>query len=231
MDKIFGKYGINISSHSIALLEHYINLLVSWNEKVNLTAITDREQITIKHFLDSLMLSKFENLAGKRLIDIGTGAGLPGIVLKIAEKQIDLALLDSLNKRIAFLDEVISALGLTNTRTYHARAEDGAHTPDLRENFDIAVSRAVAKLSMLCEYSLPYVKVGGIFVAYKGREYHEELAEAEAAIDVLGAKLERVEEFRLEEDHERALIFIRKLSQTPSNYPRKPHIIAKKPIM
>jgi len=174
---------------------------------------------------------KFEELRGKTIIDIGTGAGLPGVVLKIMEAETDATLLDSLAKRITFLDEVIERLSLENTYTYHARAEDGAHLTDLREGFDIATSRAVARLNMLCEYCLPYVKVGGVFVAYKGREYVEELAEAERAIETFGAKLDRVEEFRLDSDNTRALIFIRKLSQTPSNYPRKPHIIAKKPIM
>lgn len=231
MDKIFEKHGIFVSPKSRQQLEQYMNLLVLRNESMNLTAVTDRGEIIVKHFLDSLMLMKFENLAGKKLIDVGTGAGLPGLALKIAEDQLDVTLLDSLGKRVAFLDEVILELGLENVHTYHMRAEDGAYEPGLREDFNIAVSRAVAKLPMLCEYVLPYVKIGGLFVAYKGREYQEELAEAEAAIEILGAKPERAETFKLEEDYTRTLIFIRKLSQTPSNYPRKPHIIAKRPIM
>jgi len=231
MDKIFRKHGICISLESYRQLEEYMSLLLSWNEKVNLTAITDPEQIMIKHFLDSLMLMKFEEFAGKSLVDIGTGAGLPGLVLKIANEDLNVMLLDSLSKRTMFLDEVIAKLDLKNVRTYHARAEDGASEPDLRENFDIATSRAVARLNMLCEYVLPYVKVGGVFVAYKGPEYAEELSEAQKSIEALGAKLDRVEEFKLETDYARTLIFIRKLSQTPATYPRKPHIIAKKPIM
>jgi len=231
MDKIFEKHGILISPEAEELLEQYMDLILLWNEKMNLTAVTDRDQIIIKHFLDSLMLIKYEQLEGKTLIDIGTGAGLPGLVLKIAEDGLNVVLLDSLSKRITFLDEVITRLGLKDVSAYHSRAEDGVREPGMRESFDIAVSRAVAKLGTLCEYCLPYVKVGGLFVAYKGPEYHEELTEAEAAMEALGAKLEKVEEFRLNSDHSRALVFIRKLSQTPSNFPRKPHIIAKKPII
>ena len=231
MDKIFDAHGIVISPESCNKLEHYIDLLISWNKKVNLTAITEPGQIIIKHFLDSLMLMKYEQLKGKTLIDIGTGAGLPGLVLKIAENDLDVVLLDSLAKRITFLNKVISEFELKNVRTYHARAEDSAHDLVLRENFDIATSRAVARLNILCEYALPYVKTGGIFAAYKGPEYAEELKEAELAIETMGAKLDKVYEFKLEKDSPRSLIFIRKLSQTSAHYPRKPHIIARKPII
>jgi len=231
MNKIFENHGINLSERSIKQLERYMELLLLWNEKVNLTAITDPKQIWLKHFLDSAMLVKFEELGGKKIIDVGTGAGLPGLVLKIVDADADVTLLDSLAKRITFLDETIAKLSLDNAHTYHARAENGAHSADLREGFDIATSRAVARLNILCEYCLPYVKQGGLFVAYKGREYAEELKEAECAIETLGAKLDKVEEFKLDSDNTRTLIFIRKLSQTPLNYPRKPHVIAKKPIM
>jgi len=231
MKKTFENHGISLSEKNAEQLERYMEMLLSWNEKVNLTAIVDPDQIWVKHFLDSAMLGKFEELRGKKVIDIGTGAGLPGLVLKIMDAESDVTLLDSLAKRIAFLDEVVEQLSLENAYTYHARAEDGAHLEDLRESFDIATSRAVARLNMLCEYCLPYVKVGGVFVAYKGREYDEELKEAERAIEIFGAKLDRVEEFKLDSDNTRALIFIRKLSQTPLNYPRKPHVITKKPIM
>jgi len=233
MIKIFENHKINISPEIVKKLERYMELLLSWNEKVNLTAITDHRQIWIKHFLDSLIVMKFEELGGKKIIDIGTGAGFPGLALKIADSELDITLLDSLAKRLDFLEEVIGELELdkTNIRTYHARAEDGAKDPALREQFDIAVSRAVAGMNVLCEYSLPYVKVGGLFIAYKSREYAEELEEAKAAIKTLGAEIDRVEEFELDYDNPRTLIFIRKLSQTPSNYPRKPHIIAKRPIM
>ena len=229
--KIFENHKINISQESIKKLERYMELLLLWNEKVNLTAITEPEQIWVKHFLDSLIVTKFEELRGKRIIDIGTGAGFPGLALKIFDTDLDITLLDSLAKRLDFLDEVISELALDNIYTYHARAEDGAREAELREQFDIAVSRAVAKMNMLCEYSLPYVKVGGMFIAYKSREYAEELEEAKVAIEVLGAKIDRVEEFALDPDNIKTLIFIRKLSQTPANYPRKPHIIAKRPIV
>ena len=230
MDKIFEEYGIFISPESSAQLKRYMSLLLSWNKKINLTTITNKDEIIIKHFLDSLMLLKFEELKDKRLIDIGTGAGFPALVLKIVQSSLKVTLMDSLRKRLVFLDEIISDLGLENAETYHSRAEDSANDPNLRENFDIAASRAVARLNTLCEYALPYVKTGGVFVAYKGAEYCEEIKEAAAAIEILGAKLERVEEFKLGE-HSRCLIFIRKLSQTPPNYPRKSNAIAKKPII
>jgi len=229
--KIFENHGINITQESMQKLEHYMELLLSWNEKVNLTAITEPEPIWVKHFLDSLILTRYEDLSGKKIIDIGTGAGFPGLALKIVDAGLDITLLDSLAKRLDFLDEVIAELELDNIHTYHARAEDGARDAELRECFDIAVSRAVARMNVLCEYSLPYVKVGGVFIAYKSREYAEELEEAKATIETLGAKIDRVEEFVLDSDNIKTLIFIRKLSQTPSNYPRKPHIIAKRPIV
>ncbi|MCL2564512.1 MAG: 16S rRNA (guanine(527)-N(7))-methyltransferase RsmG [Defluviitaleaceae bacterium] len=230
MDKIFEEHGILINRESAVQLEFYMDLLLSWNEKMNLTTITNREEIVVKHFLDSLMLLKFEEIKGQSLIDIGTGAGFPGLVLKIAENSLNTTLMDSLSKRLVFLNEVISKLGLENIKLNHSRAEDLAHDFDLRESFDIAASRAVAKVNTLCEYALPYVKIGGIFVAYKGPEYSEELKEAASAIETLGGELERVEEFKIKE-HSRSLIFIRKLSQTPPNYPRKSNTIAKKPII
>jgi len=230
MNKIFEKHGIFISPENLAKLELYMDLLLYWNEKMNLTAITDKEEIIIKHFLDSLILLKFEGLEGKKLIDIGTGAGFPGLALKIAQNSLSVTFMDSLKKRIDFLEEVISKLGLESVEAYHSRAEDLGHGDSFREVFDIATSRAVARLNILCEYALPYVKTGGIFVAYKGPEYEEELAEAISAIEILGGKLEKVEKFKLEE-HPRSLIFIRKLSQTPLKYPRKSNIITRKPII
>lgn len=233
MNKIFLQQGISVSAQAVERLELYMDLLIHWNRKMNLTTITDREQIILKHFLDSLMLVKFEELKGKRLIDIGTGAGLPGFILGAYENSLNVTLMDSRMKKIAFLNEVIHKMDLTNIKTLSARAEDKAGEPNLRESFDIATSRAVAKLSALCEYALPYVAIGGIFAAYKSGEYHKELDEAKTAVDILGGKVERVEEFKLGEDDElsRSIIFIRKLSHTPQKYPRKSNSIAKKPII
>ena len=233
MDAIFKEHGISVSAKALKRLELYIDLLIAQNEKVNLTAITDREQIILKHFLDSLMLSKFEDIGGKKLIDIGSGAGFPGLVLGVCESNLSVLLMDSRGKKVMFLEEVIDKLRLSTVKALHARAEAAAREPGLRESFDIATSRAVAKLSVLCEYALPYVKVGGVFAAYKGSEYREELEEAALAIEILGGKVERVESFKLAGGNElsRSLIFIRKLSEAPQKYPRKSNAIAKKPIM
>ena len=230
MDEIFKEHGIALSAESLSKLEQYTKLLISGNEKMNLTAITEPDEIIIKHYLDSLMLLKFEDIGGKSLIDIGTGAGIPGLILKIAETTIYATLMDSLNKRVKFLDETIQALELKNVKAVHSRAEDGAKDPKLREGFDYATSRAVSRLNILCEYALPYVKIGGIFAAYKGAEIENELAEAGKAIAILGGEIERVEKFAIK-DQSRAIIFVRKLRASPPAYPRKSNVIAKRPII
>jgi len=232
MDKTYNEHGINLNSETVQQLTQYMDLLLFWNEKINLTTITEPQQIVLKHFVDSLMLSKFENLSGKKLIDIGTGAGLPGMVLGIFESGLDVTLMDSRAKKIMFLDEVITKLNLKNVKTISARAEDFAKKTGLRESFDIAVSRAVASLPVLCEYALPYVKTGGVFAAYKSGAYNEELETAQKVIEVLGGSFERVEKFALgKNEMGRSLIFIRKLYETPQIYPRKSNTIAKKPII
>lgn len=210
-------------------LQRYAELLVEWNEKMNLTAITEPEDIAIKHFLDCLMFFKYVNVPeGASVIDIGTGAGFPGVVLKIARPDIKLTLLDSLQKRIIFLRTLCDELGFKDVETVHSRAEDGART--LREKYDFAVARAVANLPVLSEYCIPYVKAGGSFVALKGASAKDESEAAKAAIKVLGGKLESVDTFSLCNSGERGIITVKKISQTPPKYPRNPGKISKQPL-
>ena len=202
-------------------LEIYFKLLVEWNEKMNLTAITDEHGVAVKHFADSLTLFNFVDVKkNASIIDVGTGAGFPGVVLKIARPDIKLTLLDSLNKRLTFLDTVLNDIGL-DSELVHSRAEEGGKNKLYREKFDIAVSRAVARLNVLCEYCLPYVKVGGLFAAMKGPNADEELNGAENALKLLGGKVEKVHKFNLPCDEgERTIIVIKKVKPTPKQYPR-----------
>lgn len=209
-------------------LEKYADLLVEWNEKINLTAIVDPEGIAVKHFLDCLMIFKYIDIPkGASVIDIGTGAGFPGVVIKIARPDIKLTLMDSLQKRINFLDTLCSELGLEVT-TIHSRAED--ITPKQREGYDFAVARAVANMRVLTEYCLPYVKVGGSFVAMKGSTATEEVKDSIKAIATLGGKLEAEDLFELPEFGGRGIINVKKISQTPTKYPRNSGKISKQPL-
>ncbi len=212
-------------------LELYGNLLIEWNEKMNLTAITEPKEVVFKHFLDCLLFFKCidvpENAA---VIDVGTGAGFPGIVLKIARPDIKLVLLDSLNKRITFLNDVIEKLGIENTRAVHFRAEEGAQKAEFREQFDIATARAVAPLNVLSEYCLPYVKSGGVFVSLKGPQASAEIEQAQRAISLLGGEAPTVFTEKIEQIGERSIIKIKKISQTPSRYPRNSAKISKQPL-
>lgn len=213
---------------AVKRLEKYADLLVEWNEKINLTAIVDPEGIAVKHFLDCLMIFKYIDIPkGASVIDIGTGAGFPGVVIKIARPDIKLTLMDSLQKRINFLDTLCSELGLEVT-TVHSRAED--ITPKQREGYDFAVARAVANMRVLTEYCLPYVKVGGSFVAMKGSTAAEEVKEANKAIATLGGKLEAEDLFELLEFGGRGIINVKKISQTPTKYPRNSGKISKQPL-
>ena len=210
-------------------LQRYAELLVEWNEKINLTAITEPEEIAVKHFLDCLMFFKYVNVpVGASVIDIGTGAGFPGVVLKIARPDIKLTLLDSLQKRIVFLRTLCDDLGVEDVETVHSRAEDGARTR--REKYDFAVARAVANLPVLSEYCIPYVRVGGSFVALKGASANMEAELANKAIKTLGGKLESVDCFSLLDSGERGIITVKKISQTPPKYPRNPGKISKQPL-
>ncbi len=208
--------------------EKYFELLTEWNEKINLTAITEEYDVITKHFLDCLMCKESGVIAeGASVIDVGTGAGFPGIPLKIADSSLKVTLLDSLAKRLNFLNEVISELKLENIETVHARAEDGGRDESLREKFDIAVSRAVANLSTLSELCLPFVKVGGYFVSMKGPGAEEEIAAAKNPIKILGGRVERVVPYDIPTtDLQHNLVIIKKIAPIPQKYPRQ----APKPV-
>lgn len=206
--------------------------LLETNKVMNLTAITDPEEMVKKHYWDSIFpLSKGYFAPGDRVIDVGCGAGFPSLPLKLCEPRLDFTLLDSLQKRLRFLDGVIEGLKLSNIRTLHLRAEDAGRAPDLREQFDKAVSRAVAELNKLCEYCLPLVKVGGALIAYKGASAQEELDRAQGAIAALGGRVEGLVQYTLPgEEDRRALIVIRKIAPTPKQYPRLPKQIKERPL-
>ena len=208
----------------------YMNLLIEWNEKMNLTAITEPTEIIEKHFIDSLtILNKIDN--NQKVVDVGTGAGFPGIPLSIMNPTLKITLVDSLNKRLIFLQEVVAKLNLKNIEIVHARAEEFGQNKKYRENFDIATSRAVANLSTLSEYLIPLVKVGGKVISMKASEAQEEINQAQKAIDVLGGKINKIEEFNLpQSDIGRTIIIIDKQKHTPGRYPRKPGTPSKEPI-
>lgn len=224
--------GIELSEEQISQFILYYELLVEKNKVMNLTAITEYEEVVLKHFVDSLSIVQAVNLKGrKRVIDVGTGAGFPGIPLKIAFPELEIVLLDSLNKRILFLNEVIEKLHLDRITAVHARAEDSARKTEYREQFDFCVSRAVANLSSLSEYCLPFVKMNGFFVSYKSTNVDEELENARKAFYLLGGKLDKKEEFTLPgSDIGRSFIIIRKERKTPSKYPRKAGLPSKEPL-
>ncbi len=213
--------GINLTDDQIEKLRIYYELLIEWNEKMNLTALTEPEDVALKHFCDSILLLSYADIKeGSSLIDVGTGAGFPSVPIKIVRPDIKLCLLDSLNKRLVFLQEVVDKLQLENVEIVHARAEDGAKKPALRERFDFATSRAVAQLNVLSEYCLPYVKVGGSFLAMKGKYSEEEIDNAKSAIKTLGGKISKVDTYNLIDTSERTIINIKKLSATDKRYPR-----------
>lgn len=215
-------YKITLTENQYEQFQKYFELLAEWNEKMNLTAITDENGVALKHFADSLSLLNFVDIPqNSSLADVGTGAGFPGVVLKIARPDIKLTLIDSLNKRLVFLGEVCAQLGI-EAELIHSRAEDGARDEKLRENFDFVASRAVARMNVLSEYCLPYVKVGGAFCAMKGAQANEEFKESLNAINTLGGKLENKYFFELPENGgERAIAVVRKAKNTPQKYPRQ----------
>ena len=227
-----GQLGISLTDEQVKKYLRYFEMLVEWNQKMNLTAITEYHDVMKKHFVDSISLIKvFDTSKECSVIDVGTGAGFPGLALKIAYPNLKITLLDSLNKRISFLDAVIKELDLTDINTIHARAEDQAKKGMLRESFDLCVSRAVANISTLSEYCLPYVKVGGKFISYKSEKLTEELENAGNAITVLGGKIsEQVEFYLPDSDIYRNLFVIDKIKETPNKYPRKAGLPAKEPL-
>lgn len=221
---------IEFNEEQIEKFYKYMQLLLEWNEKINLTAITDPKEIILKHFIDSLTILKYIK-KGAKVIDVGTGAGFPGIPLKILRDDINLTLLDSLNKRINFLKLVIDELKLKNVDTIHGRAEEIGKNKRYRESFDISFSRAVANLSTLSEYLIPLVKIGGISISMKGSEIKEEIEKSKKAITLLGGNINKIDFFELpQSDIKRNLIIIEKERSTPAKFPRKPGLPAKEPI-
>ena len=224
------KIDINLDNEICNKLYNYMNLLLEWNEKINLTAITDEKEIILKHFIDSFTINKFIN-SGDKMLDIGTGAGFPGLPIKIIRPEVDVFLMDSLNKRINFLNEVIESLQLKNIEAFHSRAEEMAKNNKFREKFDVVTSRAVAKLNILLDYMLPYTKVNGKCLCMKGPNIEQETKEAEKALKILGGEIEKIEKIILPDSNiERNIIIIRKKSATPLKYPRKAGMPTKEPL-
>lgn len=225
---IFNKENLSVSMEQYESFKKYAALLVEWNQKMNLTAITDPYGITVKHFLDSVLPLKFLNIPeNASLIDVGTGAGFPGLPLKIMRPDIVLTLLDSLNKRVNFLSEVCKALDL-DVSCIHARAEEFGRNENYRGQYDFAAARAVAPMPVLTEYCLPYIKIGGTFAALKGRS--ENYKESENAVKILGGEISNVTEYFLPDGDGRVLICVRKIKETPPKYPRNSGQISKKPL-
>lgn len=210
----------------------YMRLVQEWNEKINLTAITEDEEFIKKHFIDCMKAFKSEAIRNaKTIIDVGTGAGFPGMPIAILHPTAKITLLDSLNKRINFLNLVVRELGLKNVTTIHSRAEDGARKPELREKFDVATSRAVANMAVLSEFCMPYVKKGGHFVALKGPSVDEELENGANAIKILGGELKGIIEISIEEtDLKHNIVEVKKIKECPKAYPRKAGTVNKKPL-
>ena len=222
------KINVNLEAEQIEQFYTYMQELIEWNNKINLTAIIEPEEIIKKHFIDCLSIIKYIKDDNK-IIDVGTGAGFPGIPIKIANKSLNITLLDSLNKRISFLNEIITKLKLSNIETVHARAEEYIANGK-REKYDIAVSRAVANLPTLLEYLMPYVKVNGICICMKGPKAQAELEESKKAIEILGGRLEKIENIKIDENMDRNIIIIRKIKNTPNTYPRKAGKPGREPI-
>lgn len=232
LKKEISKLGIELTEKQCQQFLRYYEILVEWNSFMNLTAITDYDEVVTKHFADSLELVKILDLSKDySVLDLGTGAGFPGIPLKIVFPHLKVTLLDSLNKRVKFLNEVISQLGLTEITAIHGRAEDYGRDKLYREQYELCVSRAVANLATLSEYCLPYVKKQGYFVAYKSGKIEEEVENSRKAVSVLGGKIEQVESFQLADtDMGRSFVMIRKCKETSKEYPRTAGKPSKEPI-
>jgi len=222
---------LSISKLQLEQFFKYKELLLQWNEKINLTAITDEREIILKHFVDSITINANADVKGKHIIDVGTGAGFPGIPVKIMCPCNNMVLVDSLNKRINFIKEVINKLNIKDIECIHSRAEDAGRNIMFREKFDICITRAVANLAVLSEYTLPFVKIGGCLIALKGPQITEEINQAEKAISILGGEIEKIKKVDIPFTNlNHNIIFIKKLRQTNSKYPRKAGKITKNTI-
>ncbi len=227
---------VTLNDTQLEQFDKYYEILVEKNKVMNLTAITEREDVILKHFIDSIALAGYYDFSNKniKVIDVGTGAGFPGIPLKIAFPNIDLTLYDSLNKRINFLNEVIDTIGLDKNTcvALHGRAEEGGKNKDMREKYDLVVSRAVANMAVLSEYCIPFVRQGGYFIPYKTGKIDEELELAKKAVSILGGKIEQTKKIVLpDSDIGRSFVFIKKIKPTPKAYPRKPGTANKQPLV
>lgn len=231
--EVFDKMHIGLPDGALELLNRYYEMLVDTNKVMNLTTITEYSEVVIKHFADSAAIGCITDMNGNiDVIDVGTGAGFPGIVLKIVYPQLSVVLLDSLNKRVNFLKNVITELGLTDISAIHGRAEDIARNKDYREKFDLCVSRAVANMSSLSEYCLPFVKVGGRFIPYKADGCDEEVKTASKAVNILGGKIRKIESYVIPDtDICRKFVVIDKLRNTSAKYPRKAGLPTKEPLV
>lgn len=232
MAKAAEDVGLQLSQEQYEGFMKYMRLLQEWNEKINLTAITEDEEVVKKHFIDCIKAFKSDTIKNANtVIDVGTGAGFPGLPIAIMNPEVKVTLLDSLNKRINFLNLVVRELGLKNVTTIHSRAEDGARRPELREKFDVATSRAVANMAVLSEFCMPYVKKEGYFVALKGPSIDEELENGRNAIKILGGELKGIIEISIEEtDLKHNIVEVKKVKNCPKTYPRKAGTVNKKPL-
>ena len=231
LQESFQTQKIDVSEKQCKKFFEYMKLLIEWNEKINLTAIVEPGQVITKHFLDSLTILNYIGTKQQKIIDVGTGAGFPGIPIKIMDDLSEITLIDSLNKRINFLQEVINKNNLKNIRAIHGRAEDFGQDKLYREKYDVCVARAVAPMNILAEYLLPFARINGICICMKGANIEEDLKEAKKAINLLGGKIEKVESFGLSGSEDRRnIIIIRKISKTPEQYPRKAGTAKKYPI-
>lgn len=225
--------GVDISEESLEKLILFKDIMLEWNKRINLTTITEEKEIIIKHFLDSATcLCTGYIKSGMSIIDVGSGAGFPGIPVKILKSGLKMTLLDSLNKRIIYLNEAVKALKLENTSAVHARAEEAGNSKTHREHYDIVLSRAVASMNVLCEYCLPFAKVGGFFLCQKGPDIRKEIGEAEKSIKIMGGAIKEIKQYKLpQSDIKHNIIVIEKISATPTKYPRKPGKPSASPII
>jgi 16S rRNA (guanine527-N7)-methyltransferase len=223
-------FHVKLDETALERFDTYAKLLVEWNEKINLTAITDPEGVTIKHFLDSITIFLYVDIPeGAKIIDVGTGAGFPGLAMLIARPDLQMTLMDSTKKRLTVIEDILEKIGLT-ANVVHSRAEEAGKSKDFREQYDFSTARAVTNLRDLAEYCLPFVKVGGSFVPMKSAKTQEEIAEGKKAIHVLGGQITKVDTFELLDCGERTIINVKKISSTPAKYPRPSAKIAKNPI-